>query len=196
MARLNDQLPSLLAGRARPKDIRAELSLASLCRQPYKALYAASARWYTDAFTAQPKLADNLNARYRYNAACAAALAGCGKGKDAEKLSPADRAHWRQQALAWLQADLKAYRQIMDKSAAKAGPQIAQRLQHWLEDTDLAGIRDSDALLHLPQPERGAWQKLWQDVEDLRQRAEKPAARAAGHQKTQAPRKSSTGQKR
>jgi hypothetical protein len=36
----------------------------------------AAARWYSEAFAAQPKLADDLNAGHRYEAACAAALAG------------------------------------------------------------------------------------------------------------------------
>jgi hypothetical protein len=42
----------------------------------------------------------------RYDAACAAALAGCGNGKDTAKLSGDERAAFRKQALDWLRADL------------------------------------------------------------------------------------------
>ena len=48
-------------------------------------LNCAAARFYEEAFAAQPKLADDLGAAHRYNAACAAALAGCGQSKDAGK---------------------------------------------------------------------------------------------------------------
>jgi hypothetical protein len=43
--------------------------------------------------------------------------------------------------------------------------------QHWQKDTDLSGVRDPAALAKLPEDERRQWQKLWDDVEALRQRA-------------------------
>ena len=59
----------------------------------------------------------------------------------------------------------------------KAGPAIAQRMQHWLEDSDFAGVRGAEALGKLPEAERKEWQKLWQEVEALWQRAaERPPA--------------------
>jgi hypothetical protein len=77
----------------------------------------------------------------------------------------------RQQALDWLRADLKVYRQLMEKSADKAGPAVAQRMQHWLGDEDFAGVRGPESLGKLPEAERKEWQKLWEDVEALRQSA-------------------------
>ncbi len=77
----------------------------------------------------------------------------------------------RQQARDWLRADLKAYRQDMEKAADKAGPVIAQRMQHWLKDEDFAGVRGEKALVDLPEAEGKDWQNLWQEVETLRQRA-------------------------
>ncbi|HZU38253.1 MAG TPA: serine/threonine-protein kinase [Gemmataceae bacterium] len=180
MARLDDRLADYLAGRAKPRDPSEELNLAWLCQQPFKALYAASVRWYSHAFSVQPKLADDLEAQHRYSAACAAALAGLGKGKDTGKLSPAERARLRRQALAWLRSDLAANRHALDHAPAKAAPVIAQRLQHWLQDEDLAGVRTRQALGQLPQAERHDWQKLWQEVETLLRRAAgRPTAPAA-----------------
>jgi len=72
-----------------------------MCHQ-YKHLYAASARFYAEAFADQPQLAEDLDEGHRYNAACAAALAGSGKGKDAGRLPDKEYARLRKQALDWL----------------------------------------------------------------------------------------------
>jgi hypothetical protein len=80
----------------------------------------------------------------------------------------------------WLRADLKAYGQVMEKAADKAGPEIAQRMMnHWLQDTDFAGVRGADALAQLPEGERREWRKLWEEVEALRKRAAGKAAAAS-----------------
>jgi hypothetical protein len=63
----------------------------------------------------EPGLAEDLNAQHRYNAARAAALAGCGAGEDAAHLTDSDRAGLRKQALDWLRADLEAWRKILDQ---------------------------------------------------------------------------------
>jgi Tfp pilus assembly protein PilF len=171
-----DKLPGILKGEARPADAAECLALAELCQQPYQSRYAASARFFGDAFAAEPKLADDLDALHRYNAACAAALAGCGQGNDAAKLDDKERARLRRQSLDWLRADLKAYRQLMEKSAGKAGPAIAQRMQHWLQDADFAGVRGAEALAKLPEGERQSWQQLWADVADMLARGRGDAA--------------------
>jgi serine/threonine protein kinase/Flp pilus assembly protein TadD len=167
---LERKLARVLAREVQPADIAERVALARLC-QKYKKRYATAARLFKEAFAAQPELADDLNTQDRYNAACAAALAGCGQGEDSDKLEPKERAGLRQQALAWLRADLKAYRQVMGKAADKAGPEIAQRMEHWLKDGDLAGVRGAELLARLPEAERQDWQKLWKEVESLRQRA-------------------------
>ena len=70
----------------------------------------------------------------------------------------------------WLRAGLKAYGQWMEKFVW-AYPVIAKRLQHWLKDDDFAGVRGDESLARLPEAERQQWQKLWQEVEALRQQA-------------------------
>src|SRR5262249_51603256 len=142
-------------------------------------LYAAAQRFSSEAFAAEPKWAADLNKQYRYDAACAAALAGCGQGQDADQLDAKERARLRQQALDWLRPDLKAYQQAMNQAADKVSGVVAQRMQHWQQDEDFAGVRGPEALAKLPEAERSDWQQLWQEVEALRQRAAGRAEKAA-----------------
>jgi WD40 repeat protein/serine/threonine protein kinase len=172
LVELDAQLPELLKGEAQPANAGECLGLAVLC-QMYKELYAASARWYGEAFAAQAALADDLDSGHRYNAACAAALAGCGQGNDAEGLGDEERARLRRQALDWLRADLQAWGRLLDKDPGK-GPAAVQTLHHWLEDPDFAGVRGAEAVARLPETDRADWEKLWQEVEALRQRAAGP----------------------
>jgi tetratricopeptide (TPR) repeat protein len=166
LVEVDAKLPRVLKGEGQPADFGDRLALAQLCQLPCRSLHAAAVRFYAEAFAAQPQLADDLQSHSRYNAACAAALAGCGQGKDADKLNPKERAGLRKQALDWLRADLKAYRQMIDTSSDKAGAEIAQRLQHWLQDTDFSGVRGA-VLAKLPETERAEWRKLWADVENM-----------------------------
>ena len=132
-----------------------------------KALYAAAARLYADAFEADPELADRLTTECRYRtlreefpeddrmepletevrylAARCAALAGAGLGNDGAKLSAAERAHWRRQARRWLRADLAQWARTLD-SGSELDLNLAKKmLTHWQVEPDLAGLRDSKA---------------------------------------------------
>jgi tetratricopeptide (TPR) repeat protein len=171
LVELDGKLPAILDGHKQPADVAERLELAQLCVMPCKKRYADAVRLFREAFEEEPKLADDLNAQHRYNAACAAALAGCGQGQDADKLDAQERARLRQQALDWLQADLKVYHQLIEKSAGKAGPTIAQRMQHWLQDTDFAAVRGDESRARLPEAESKQWRKLWEEVEVLWLRA-------------------------
>ena len=133
----------------------------------YRQTYAASAALYSKAFAADPKLADDLGMRYRYSAACSAAMAGCGQGKDAAALEAGERARLRGQALLWLRAELDARRAEAEKEPDKVRPTLQQRIQHWRHDSDFHGVRSAEGLAKLPEAERQAWQKLWQQVEEL-----------------------------
>jgi serine/threonine-protein kinase len=168
---LEPKLPRLLKGDTKPADAAEGMALAKVC-QVHKKRYAAAARFYSDAFASQPGLADDLQAQYRYSAACAAALAGCGQGQDAAQLNHAERSRLRQRALDWLRADLALYAAIVEKGPAQGRAAVQQRLAHWQQDSDFAGVR-GDALSKLPEAERPPWQKLWAEVEALRQRAAK-----------------------
>jgi hypothetical protein len=166
---LDKKLRSILSGERKPADTAECLDLVELCQ--IKQLNAAAARFSILAFADKPALADDLNKGYRYNAACFAALAAAGQGKDADKLTDQERADLRKQALQWLHAELAAWYRQFDKDADKARPAVQEMMSHWKKDTDLTGVRDSKALDKLPPDERDAWQKLWKDVDTLLARA-------------------------
>jgi tetratricopeptide (TPR) repeat protein len=169
LLQLDPKLAACLLGKQHPASPQEAIELAGCAI--YREHYRAAARFFSDAFREDPKLVENLEAWYRYNASCSAALAAAGKGKDAAALAEAERATLRRQALDWLWADLKAYTALLDKNKA-ATPAVQQRLAHCLEDTDLAGVRDVAALAKLPEAERDAWKKLWAGVEALHKRCQ------------------------
>jgi Flp pilus assembly protein TadD len=169
---LDDALPAFLTNKRKPSGASEQLDLALLCGNPGKRLYAASARFYEAAFVARPALADDVPARHRYQAACSAALAGCGRGEDAAKLADEERARLRKQALAWLRADLAAWTKHVEMGNPAARAAALRMLTLWSENASLAGIRDVDGVKQLPEDEQGAWRQLWAAVAALRERAE------------------------
>jgi hypothetical protein len=166
---LDARLQKVLKDEPKPTGAAESIELARLC-QNYKKLYAAGARFYAEAFTVEPKLADDLKTQDRYNAACAAALAGCGQGEDAAKVDEKERARLRQLAHDWLRADLTVWGRLLEKEPDQARAGVQQTLRHWQQDVDFAGVR-GDALSKLPEAEREPWQQLWADVEKTLQKA-------------------------
>jgi Flp pilus assembly protein TadD len=155
----------ILSGKVKPVDAAQALRSAEFCAD-YEMHYAA-VRLYAAAFAADPKTADNLDTQDRYNAACAAALAGTGQGKDAPR--QAERPKLRQQALNWLRDDLAAYQKLLDrKPSDKDRTSVHDGMRHWLEDSDLAAVRDDKSLARLPDAERPTWEQLWLRVRRLR----------------------------
>ena len=143
-ASLAAKLPAVLAGKIKPGNAAETLEFALICY--HKGLQGASARFWAEAFQAEPKLADDMQAHHRYNAACAAALAGCGRSKDEPPLDDASRTRWRRQALEWLEADLAAWSRTMESGPPQSRQPLPHTLQDWKDDPDLAGLRDpSDA---------------------------------------------------
>src|SRR5262249_28455340 len=97
-----------------------------------------------------------------------------GAGQDAAKLDDRERARWRKQALEWLRADLEPLAKRSENGKAEDRARVRQTLRHWQEDRDLAGLRDASALAKLPEPERAACRRLWQDVASLLQKCAGP----------------------
>jgi len=164
-ASLVARLPVILAGKAKLSDAVETLGFAQLCYD--KKLHGASARLWSEAFQAQPNLAGYMQAQNRYNAACAAALAGCGQGKDDPPLDDATKTRWRKQAIDWLKADLAAWSKLLDSGPRQARQAMSGTLQHWKTDTDLAGLRDPAALAKLSTDEQTACRALWAEVDAL-----------------------------
>src|SRR5262249_14759040 len=140
MAQSEGRLPAVLQGKAQPEDALECLAFAKICEQP-RLYYAAAARFYAEALTRQPALAADLKRGHRYNAACAAALAGCGRGKDAGNLDDQERARLRRQALDWLRAELAGWDKVLQANGAAAAAAVRQKMQHWLQDADFTGVR-------------------------------------------------------
>jgi serine/threonine-protein kinase len=155
---LDRRVFAILKGQDQPADADECLTLAQFCLRDRK-LPRAAARFYADAFAAEP--AAESRSDHRYSAGCAAALAAAGQGEDAMKLTDEECARLRQQALSWLRADLAA----LSKHWRKNGEMAGRALQHWQKNADLAGLRDKAALDKLPASERDAWQRLWADVD-------------------------------
>jgi hypothetical protein len=150
-----------------PKDIAERLALAQRAYDTRR--YALAARLWAEALDADPKLASDRRFQHPYNAACAAALAASGQGKDEPPPDDAAKARLRQQALGWLRGELSAWEPYFGQVPPQARAFVAQTLKHWQEDSDLAGVRDADALAKLPDGERATWEALWAEV-DLRLR--------------------------
>jgi serine/threonine protein kinase/tetratricopeptide (TPR) repeat protein len=162
LVELDGQLAGFLERKATPAGPGERLELAELCS--LKRLNRAAARFFEEAFVVQPRLADDLDARHRYNAACHAAMAGCGQDRDADQVAEPERARLRRQALDWLRADLAAYAKKLESSKPEDATLVQQQMRHWLVDSDLARVRGSEALARFPEGEREQWQKLWDDV--------------------------------
>jgi serine/threonine-protein kinase len=165
LAELDKQLPAFLQGKRQPGTTDDCLALAELCG--FKQQYATATRFYADALAGQPERAAALAARHRYNAACFAALAGCGRGEDASQLDDKEKARLRTQALGWLRANLAAWQKLLQKAPDQARSAVRRTMEHWQKDPDLAGVRDKAALAKLPEAERNEWAKFWDGVAAL-----------------------------
>ena len=175
LAALDEKLPAILSGKEQPANAVEQLALGQLC-QVHKHRHAAAARFYADAFAADPNLAADLRQQHRYNAACSAALAAAGQGEDAKQLPDKVQLRLRRQALAWLRDDLAFYLNLAEREEPGAKQAVRQLLGHWPEDIDLVSVRDTDALGKLPEAERKEWQKLWADVAATLARAQQQNA--------------------
>jgi tetratricopeptide (TPR) repeat protein len=168
---LEEKLPAILGGEARAEGTAELLGLASVCGLTRR--HAAASRFYADAIRADPKLADDPQNGYRYNAAYFAALAAAGRGEDAAALDDKEQARLRTQALDWLRADLDAWRRRALDGNPRDRADAAATLRHWQHDPDLTPVRHPWSLLRLPADDRRHWQKLWADVDALLRKAGK-----------------------
>jgi serine/threonine-protein kinase len=170
---LEGKLTAFLDGKERPADSRERLGLAYVCG--LKKRYVAAVKVYADGFAADARLAEGLAPDHRYNAACYAALAAAGQGQDASKLDEKERARLRQQALAWLRADLAARAKRLEGGTPQERAATQKHLRHSQQDSDLATVRDAAALAKLPEAERVEWNKLWAEVAALLKKADEGA---------------------
>jgi tetratricopeptide (TPR) repeat protein/cbb3-type cytochrome oxidase subunit 3 len=174
--RVDEQLTSVLEGKGLPKNAAERIAFARLCQQPFRQHYKLSVRFYEEAFAAEPNLAGGKQpSDDRYNAACAASLAGCGQGMDARDTPMEERLRFRQQALAWLKEEFTARQRHYTNDPEKHRTWFIMGLRHWLNDQDFAGVRDPKALAKVPASERQAWEELWANLAETLALAQKKA---------------------
>jgi serine/threonine-protein kinase len=159
---LDRRLPAVLRGSDQPADPAELIAFAELCA--IKQFYAAAARFYSDAFTAEPKLAEAVPKGARYSAACAAAQAGCGRGRDTATLDEKARAGRRRQAREWLRQDLAWWGKALNRGDARTRAEVRWRMHSWQTDSDLAGLREPGALAAMSPDERNECLALWQEL--------------------------------
>ena len=176
-------LPAFLRGEYEPQENNERLALVGTCQSQGR--YRTAARLYAEAFTADPLLADNLttecryrstqeephyervesiNTEARYLAARCAALAGSGQGRDGPSLSRAERARWRQQARAWLRADLALWGKTLASGSDQDLALVKRMLTHWQVEPGLTGIRDLKSLDDVSAEEHDDCFALWDQV--------------------------------
>jgi tetratricopeptide (TPR) repeat protein len=154
-------LPAFVAETYQPADQCERLAFVGAAE--FNGLTRASARLYADAFATEPSLANDPERGRRYRAACMAASAGCGRGKDASNLDDEERARLRAQARQWLRAEVAAWGKKID-SAPAARESTEEALKLWLTDPDLAGLREPDLLDKLPVAEVRACREMWHEI--------------------------------
>jgi tetratricopeptide (TPR) repeat protein len=165
MIRLDRQLPAVLLGTVHPASRTEHLAFADLAAT--RRWYAASARLYEELHRKSPLAANGGAALWRYNAACSAALAGCGQGIDDPAPTTAERTRWRGQALAWLRADLTGHAAQLAGAGSERQRVVRQVLSHWRTDRDLAGVREAAELAKLTVDERHDWERFWAEIDLL-----------------------------
>ncbi len=144
---------------------RADSNYAEACS--FRQFFATAVSLWSAAFAVDRGLADTTQNNPRYLAARAAAMAGCGHGRDAPPRDESARSTLRRQARDWIEADLAALARRHGIAKPDDRAALAETIGRWKHDPYLAGIRDVDSLKKLPEIERKAWQSLWTDVESL-----------------------------
>ncbi len=165
---LEGRLPNIVQGTDKPATDEC-LDAAELCF--VKNYYATAARLYAEALVATPQLTADLRAGHRFNAACAAALAGTGQGDDAAKLPESEQERIARRAREWLQLDLADWAKKVDTGTAADRIQAEKAMSQWREEPDLAELREPDALDRLSADERKECNALWSEVAALLNRA-------------------------
>jgi Flp pilus assembly protein TadD len=164
-AHLAARLLAVIRGDEKPKSGNESLELAYFAHQTKR--FAVAAQLFAEALRSLPWWTVGLMRDIRYHAACCAALAGAGKGIDEMPLDEKTKAHWRNQAVEWLKADLGQ----SSKQAGTGKPEdkslVGQTLREWKSQADLAGIRDDTAVNRLAEDEQKACRVLWAEVDTL-----------------------------
>jgi serine/threonine-protein kinase len=163
---------AFLEGAYQPSRNDERLALLPACQ--FNSRPRAAAGLFADAFGADSAVADDLATGCRYNAACAAALAGSGVG-DGITLDEGERWRLRGQARQWLRADLAAWAKAIDggdrEGRQRMRREVRRQLTHWQTDPDLTALREPKSLAGFSRAEQTDCFALWDEVAGVLRRA-------------------------
>jgi tetratricopeptide (TPR) repeat protein len=157
-----EKMDAILEGEAEPTTARELYDLAMLAR--FMKRHAAAARFWRSAFKVMPRLARSRNL---YLAAWDAAMAGTGRGTDAETLDAKARAEWLHLSVVWLDRYVEALAEIHDKYGESRRRQVRQSLLSVRRNPGLGGLREAGHLAVLSQEDQLRCIALWAEVEKL-----------------------------
>jgi uncharacterized protein (TIGR02996 family) len=124
------RLEEIAAGRARPATPAEAIELAILAASHRR--YGLGVRLYSEAFAADPALADPLKYPHRYWAACDAVRAPTGKDRERPQVEPAEWSRLTGLALKWLRADLARW--TSQAKDPKQRQQVRDQLTDWTNE--------------------------------------------------------------
>jgi serine/threonine-protein kinase len=169
LAALSTKIADFKSGRLQPSGPAERLDWAQVCRDA--GMSSRAADLYAACLAEDASLTADLRSETRYDAACAAALAVPRPQGRPTALDEAQMGPRRQQAIAWLRADLDAWSSNFAADPQLPSAEVRRRFGRWTEGPELAGLRDAAALAAMPDAERAEWAALWADVRDLLERA-------------------------
>jgi serine/threonine-protein kinase len=179
MIALLARLPAFLKGNDRPGSISERIEFARLCA--LRQLYATSARVWAELLAAKPDLAPDVATESYYEAARAAALASCGRGREGVLPDSAARKQCRDQAAGWINRAVADLTARVGACKPTERFEVAKRVGRWRVDPGLGAIRDESALAALRADERQALRDLWARVIAVQEQARgRIIAEAAG----------------
>jgi tetratricopeptide (TPR) repeat protein len=161
------RLADIVKGELKPKDFKEGLQFGKLCR--VKQHYAAALRLYDQALTSDPDAAKKVTPTDLTVLARTALLASEATGSDPPP--EADRTKYRAKALAWLRGYLKAQQEALEKNSGANRYSCQKSMRGLLQHKDLASVRPP-SLNNLPADEGREWERFWNEVDALLQRAD------------------------
>jgi len=162
---LAKRFPVVLEGKDCPRDTAERLTFAQMAYD--RRHFATAARFWAEGFDADPKLGAGRDRQRLFDASRAAILAVDGKGADEPPPDDQTKAHLRARAAQWLKADLALWIKALESGSDQDRTELIRTMKRWKTDTDLAGIRDAEALNKLPADAQKPWRTLWAGVDTL-----------------------------
>jgi len=153
-AALESRLLDLLAAHESPAAADDGLELARMAARTGQC--EAAARWFAELFEREPARAAEGAARLE--AACAAL-------RCSQRMGESEPARWRDFARAWLRDELE--RRTAQVRSGAAPLEARRALGAWQVASELAGVREAEALASLPDAEREEWRAKWLAAEEL-----------------------------